>query len=269
MIIVAGGDSFVYGSELADCVGIESISTFPALLAEGCTYICSAWPGAGNDAIARRVVDYCENIKNDQLGVIVSWTFPGRYEFRFAYDTGQRTGPWYTITAWTEVDDISVIKEEFHNQNENVYQDHQRTIERAKQLGISDFARSFYRNVGGTEYWEVYSSLKEIVYLQNYLKLKGIPYLFTCADNSIMYNHTCANADASVRSLIQQIDMDRWFWFPAGSGANQTEQPRGFYQWAVENKYPIGTTHPLEQAHADAADLMKDQFNELVTKHIQ
>ena len=268
MIIVAGGDSFVYGSELADCVGMESASTFPALLAMDGTYICSAWPGAGNDAIARRVIDYCENITHEHLGVIVSWTFPGRYEFRFAYDTGQRTGSWYTITAWTEVDDIAIIKDEFVNQNDAIYQEHQRNIERAKTLGISDFAKNFYRNVGGSEYWEIYSSLKEIIYLQNYLKLKGIPYMFTCADNSLLYNHTVTNADASIRSLLKQLDMAHWFWFPPGSGANQTEQPRGFYQWARENKYPIGTTHPLEQAHSDAADLMKDKFNEMVTKHL-
>jgi hypothetical protein len=30
----------------------------------------------------------------------------------------------------------------------------------------------------------------------------------------------------------------------------------------------MGTTHPLEQAHADAAELMQGKFNELVTKHI-
>jgi hypothetical protein len=66
-----------------------------------------------------------------------------------------------------------------------------------------------------------------------------------------------------------QIDHDRWFWFPAGTGSNQTKTPRGFYQWAVENKYPVGTTHPLEQAHKDASTLMQGKFNELVTKHLQ
>jgi len=268
MIIVAGGDSFVYGSELADCVGMESASTFPALLAEGGTYICSAWPGAGNDAIARRVIDYCENITHEHLGVVVSWTFPGRYEFRFAYDTGQRTGSWYSINAWTAVEDIAAIRQDFVNQDEGIYQDHRRNIERAKSLGLSDFAEVFYRHVGSTEYWEVYSSLKEIVYLQNYLKLKRIPYLFTCADNSVLYNHTVSNADASIKSLLKQLDMDHWFWFPPGTGHNQTQQPRGFYQWAVENKYPIGTTHPLEQAHRAAAELMQEKFNDLVTKHI-
>jgi hypothetical protein len=69
--------------------------------------------------------------------------------------------------------------------------------------------------------------------------------------------------------VYHQIDLSRWFWFPAGHGSNQTEAPRGFYQWAVENKYAIGTTHPLEQAHIDASKLMQGKFNELVKKHIQ
>ena len=89
MNIVAGGDSFVYGSELKDCIRAHSHSTFPALLAHDVkqTYRCTAWPGIGNDAIARRVIDelYVHRIHGAQardLFVIVNWTFPGRYEFR-------------------------------------------------------------------------------------------------------------------------------------------------------------------------------------------
>ena len=49
-----------------------------------------------------------------------------------------------------------------------------------------------------------------------------------------------------------------------------TTSPRGFYQWAVENKYDIGPMqHPLEQAHRDAAILMQEKFNELVIKNLQ
>ena len=59
MNIVAGGDSFVYGSELEDCIRAYSHSTFPALLAKGHSYKCVAWPGIGNDAIARRVINEC------------------------------------------------------------------------------------------------------------------------------------------------------------------------------------------------------------------
>ena len=71
--------------------------------------------------------------------------------------------------------------------------------------------------------------------------------------------------DNVVKSLLDQIEFDSWFLFPKGREANETVVPRGFYQWALENKYSIGEhNHPLEQAHQDAALLIKDKFNELV-----
>jgi len=271
MILVAG-DSFVYGSELADCrpdIVSElhtgySRTTFAALLAK--KFECVAWPGYGNDSIARTTISKCE--QGNITGVLVSWTFPGRYEFRFNYHTKQRTGPWYTINPWTIQTDYKSIEQEFAENNKTVLLNQIDTIERAKKTGVVEFADAFYRHVGSSEYWEVYSSLKEIVYLQNYLKVKNIPYLFTCADNSILYNYTIGNADSTIKGLVEQIHNDyvNWFWFPAGTNPQDTQNPRGFYQWAVENKYKVGTTHPLEDAHQAAAELMKDQFNEMVKK---
>jgi hypothetical protein len=257
-MIIAAGDSFVYGSELQ-----SPANAFTALLGAD---ECIAWPGYSNDAIARTTVERCE--QGDVDGVVVSWTFPSRYEFRFSYDTKQKKSPWYSINPWT-INSANDIEAEFVTKNANILESHKRTIERAQRTGVADFAREFYKHIGGSEYWEIYSSLKEITYLQNYLTLKQIPFLFTCADNSIFRNYTIDTADSTIASLLNQIDHSRWFWFPAGTGSNQTETPRGFYQWAVENKYPIGTTHPLEQAHKDASVLMQGKFNELVTKHIQ
>jgi hypothetical protein len=95
-----------------------------------------------------------------------------------------------------------------------------------------------------------------ILKLQEYLKKYNIPYLFTCVDNCVITDNP-------------EIDWDQWYLFPSGQGADQTETPRGFYQWAVENKYIVGADgHPLEQAHADAAELIKEKFNELVKKSI-
>jgi hypothetical protein len=95
-----------------------------------------------------------------------------------------------------------------------------------------------------------------ILELQKYLESHDIPYLFTCVDNCIVTDNP-------------EIDWKKWYFFPAGKGADQTETPRGFYQWAVENKYSVGAErHPLEQAHSDAAELIKEKFNELVTKHL-
>lgn len=257
-MIIAAGDSFVYGSELE-----SQEHTFAHLL--GATENI-AWPGAGNDSIARRTIERCES--RPVQGVLVSWTFPGRYEFRFAYDTQQRTGNWYTMTAWT-TESAENIKKEFVTDNEEILKHHVETANRARKTGVAEFADIFYRHVGSTEYWEIYSSLKEIVYLQNYLRLKQIPYMFTCADNSLIFNHTISTGDTVINSLIKQINWTNWFWFPKGSSYSETPEPRGFYQWAIENKYPVGTTHPLEAAHSAAAELMKETFNELVTKYLE
>jgi hypothetical protein len=97
-------------------------------------------------------------------------------------------------------------------------------------------------------------SSDSIIEVQELLKLNKIEYIFTCADNCIRTNN-----DA--------IDWDRWFWFPAAHPTEiyNTHTPRGFYQWAVENKYPVGIDHhPLLEAHRDAAALMQGKFNELV-----
>ena len=111
--------------------------------------------------------------------------------------------------------------------------------------------------------------LKEFVFLQNYFKVNQIPYLMLTADNHF-YQHEnfIRSRDEYLDNLYNQIDWNHWYVFPEGTAANETIEPRGFYQWAVENKYPIGTTHPLEQAHRAAADLLKERFNELVTKNL-
>lgn len=91
--------------------------------------------------------------------------------------------------------------------------------------------------------------------LQYYLEYQHVPFIFTCVDNCV---------------VSTDLDYENWFLFPPGKGVDQTETYRGFYQWAVENKYKCGPQqHPLEQAHSDAAQLIKDKFDELVTKSLE
>jgi hypothetical protein len=96
--------------------------------------------------------------------------------------------------------------------------------------------------------------------MQHYLTERKIPYLFTCADNCIISNNL-------------NINWNNWFLFPVipNTGWHSNENPRGFYQWALEHKYKLASKdrHPLEQAHTDAAKLMKDKFYELVKKHLE
>lgn len=182
MIIVAGGCSFVWGSELSDSPhgGPDGYSkkTFTALLAGDDEYICVAYPGQNNIEIAEKVMFRVGGKMVD--AVIVCWTWPSR-----------------------------------NNKTD---------------------------------------SDEEILLLQDFLEDRGIPYLFTAADNCIKTDN-------------ENIKWENWFWFPAGESPGQTLSPRGFYQWAVENKYPVGEQkHPLEQAHQDAAKLLQGKFNELVEK---
>ena len=184
IILVAGGDSHVWGSELADSPhgGVNGYSrkTFSALLFD--TYNCVAYPGIGNKEIAQRVMNACDhNIRcNSDNVVIVCWSWPSR----------------------------------------------------DNQL----------------------DSDEHILKLQNYLLANKIPYIFTCVDNCIITNNS-------------EILWENWYLFPAGkldkygNKTDETLSARGFYQWAVENKYSIGPDgHPLEDAHRDAAELIKEKL---------
>ena len=266
MIIVAGGDSFVWGSELQDCPhgGPDGYSrrTYSALLAKNHEYVCAAYPGNSNEAIARNTILACEKYKSQQQQIfaIVTWSFNVRFEFRFQNDSRSW---WESISPWSIGINGSADKE-VNGLEIN------RFTTKAKDLGIKDFAETYYKFLGLTGFWQCYVTLKEIVYLQNYLKANNIPYMFTCADNIIFDNHQIKNIDdETINALYDQIDFSQWFLFPEGTDPGDTLTPRGFYQWAVENKYNIGAgNHPLEDAHKDAAELIKEKFNELVKKSI-
>jgi hypothetical protein len=104
----------------------------------------------------------------------------------------------------------------------------------------------------------IYTSPKVILEFQQYCEFHSIPYLFTCVDNCL------------IELLDPKTNMENWYMFPPGIESHETLQPRGFYQWAIENKYNIGADgHPLEDAHRDAAELIKEKFNELVKKSNQ
>lgn len=272
--VLAGGDSFIFGAELKDQINGPSLSTYPALLAKqnNMDYHCAAWSGNANNAITRMTITACEKLKkeNKKIIALITWTFTNRYEFRFNYGTGQKISPWYSINSWSTLDDTSVIEMEFKSKNDAILQSHKSHLDATKKTGINEFAKIFFKHVGDNEYYELCSSLKEILFLQMYFEQNDICYLFVPADNHF-YDHPnyYRQQDEYIDSLYNQINWNKWFFFESGTRANETKEPRGFYQWAVENKYPVGTTHPLEEAHQAAAELIKEKFNELVTKSLE
>ena len=150
MIIVAGGDSFIHGSELADQLGrTPSNSTIPALLAKSidAEYQCTAWPGNANNAISRQVMNACEANRGKDMMVFVMWTFTHRYEFRFNYNTRRLNTPWYSMNLWDIVDDPATLKKEFTNFDPEVFDAHVKNKVLIYNAGINDFVKTFYKNV--------------------------------------------------------------------------------------------------------------------------
>lgn len=106
---------------------------------------------------------------------------------------------------------------------------------------------------------KTYTSSRVIREVEQECLYRQIPYLFTCVDNCLF-------------DIVDQtkLNMTNWYLFPPATEEHLTCTPRGFYQWAVENKYSIGPEfHPLEDAHLDASQLIKEKFDELVKKHYQ
>ena len=58
--------------------------------------------------------------------------------------------------------------------------------------------------------------------------------------------------DQFMNGLYKEIDFSKWFSFG--------ERMMGFNQWTILNEYPRGTTHPLDESHKDAVQLMKEKF---------
>jgi hypothetical protein len=244
MILVAGGDSFVHGNELSDWdinSTKDSLLTFTSLLSNwnGLDYVCCARPGNANDAILRMTINKCEQLLKEQkkVFVFVAWTFPPRFEFPFSYYIDSPDNPFASISIWPDTN----------------------------RPMVQEFSKIFMKHVD-VEWFQHFHTVKSILLLQNYVKFKKIPYIFTATDN-IVFSY---KEDSQLECYWQMIDFDNWFMFPAATESHNTVTPRGFYQWALENKYPIGPyQHPLEQAHLDAATLMQGKFNELVKKSLE
>jgi hypothetical protein len=125
------------------------------------------------------------------------------------------------------------------------------------ETGVKPFAEAIYRHAAN-QYHETYLSWKSIIWLQNILEKKKIPYMFTLADNTLFYNEFKQHKDQDtfMTALHDEINFNNWYFFG--------ERKMGFNQWAMLEDYPRGTTHPLDEAHRDAVKLMLPTFNKLI-----
>lgn len=255
--IIAGGCSFTLGNELSDDVDGKTPSnkSWAKLLADQSEYVCTAFGGLGNPAIARRVFNAVSQNK-DVSGVIVMWSFISRYDWAMPRHHVLEDKRWASISPW---DTDSGNEEAFRTMQGSETQQQQWRTRRElfSETGVKDFAEAIYKHAAN-QYHEVYLSWKSIVWLQNILEKKQIPFMFTLADNSLFYEmfEHHKNQDSFMKALHDEIDITKWFSFG--------ERMMGFNQWALIKDYPRGTTHPLDDAHQDAVKLMLPTFNKLI-----
>jgi hypothetical protein len=163
--LIAFGDSFTWGTDLADSkpVSIPSQNTWPALLARhlGLEYICNAVEGASNKTIVREFFNYYPNLKEDDT-VIINWTWIDRWDY---YDGDK----WHILRP-----------------SEN----------------SSSFHKIYYKYFQ-SELWDKFESLKDIVLVHNLLEKLNIKYYATCVDKLVI-DKTFHNP-VYVNSLIDEI----------------------------------------------------------------
>jgi hypothetical protein len=220
----------------------------------GANYFCVARVGMGNAGIARRVFNYIANTQ-EKCFVAVMWSFCSRYDWAMPRHRVLEDTRWTTITPWDTEHNQAEVEEKLSG-SEAIMETWKRRREEYRETGVGPFADALYR-YAANHYHETYISWKSIVWLQNILEKKQIPYMFTLADNTLFYNEFTPlwEQDDLMRAMYREIDFSKWFFFG--------ERYMGFNQWALLNKYPRATTHPLDSAHTDAVKLMLPTFTKL------
>jgi len=257
--LIAGGCSFTLGNELSDDVDGKTPSkkSWAYRLSEHVDkeYVCTAFGGLGNSAIARRVFDAVANTQDVDC-VAVMWSFPSRYDWAMPRHKSLEDQKWTSISPWdadTNQEDRMSVLADSDSQKEW-------WIDRNNQLestGVKPFANAIYQ-YAANEYHEIYLSWKSIIWLQNILEKKKIPFMFTLADNSLFYRELEQHKDQDrfMSALYSEIDFTKWHTFG--------DRMMGFNQWSLLEEYPRGVTHPLDEAHSDAVQLMLPTFKKLI-----
>ena len=258
--IISGGCSFTFGHELSDYKDSKTASTKTwahglSNLVEG-NHFSTAKGGLGNSGIARRVFNYVSNNPTDF--VLVMWTFSSRYDWAMPHNSYLEGGRWVSITPW----DTKINVEQVNACAEPEQEIWRKRRTSLSTTGVTPLADTIFKHASN-QYHEIYLSWKSIIWLQNILEKKKIPYLFTLADNSLFYQDKTPHSDIDglLKAMYNEIDFGNWHFFG--------ERKMGFNQWAMLNDYQRGTTHPLDKAHKDAIMLMKDNFMRIYKKEIK
>ncbi len=187
------------------------------------------------------------------------WTFVARQEIAVDFNTNRQDSPWFPIDPYVVGDEsksgwFSKIPKDTINW-QNTRDDLHNRYKINKSLGLVEFAKEYYKITGRLH--DTYSSLKEVLMLQDFLESRNVKYMFTYVSEHVMhglYNYESKYA----KGLYNFIKFDEWYKFPGPTKFT------GFNDWARANGYPYATSHPLEQAHRDAAEMLYEKVRQII-----
>jgi len=290
-LVISGGDSFTFGSELLDDCGTMHVPvvtstpyhrpTQPIRLGPFAAASKHSWAnltanklnakhintgesGRSNSYIVRHIINIIyealeHNYKPDEIFVQVMWTFVARQEIAVNFDIKRYDSPWFAVDPYVCEDEtksnwFKKVSKSVPNWQE-VHDDMHKRYLINKDLGLVDYAKSYYTVV--SDLHDKYTSLQKILMLQDFLESRNVKYMFTYVNEHVMKG--LISIDKFTNGLHSFIKFDEWFKFPGD------KEFMGFDDWAKANGYPYATSHPLEQAHKDAAELLYEKAKQIIT----
>jgi hypothetical protein len=265
--IVSFGDSFIFGSELAN--NLDGSKAWPGLIANrlGYDYTTQAVVGCANEAIARQIFTYFSAHETQDTLAVINWTWCMRWDFYL-----QGVKEWVGLGPTCAPDKL---KDQ---------------LDRAE---AADLIKFYNTHVGQAHAWNQYRSLQAIMSAQRFLDVHGIKNIQTYMDRELFmtaqspsrieHYHAFKDVtwpDITVESDLDtlpdhiKLELDQNYQTIADPDYIQTLQKitwaemqdfqgQTFLEWSHAHGYPVTPPpgdHPLEQAHQAAANLWLNKY---------
>jgi hypothetical protein len=221
--IVGFGDSFVFGSELANNTNGHKSWIGQVAKRLGVDYETTAVPGCGNEHISRQIITYFSNHPSDNVLAVINWTWGARWDFYIPQHE-----------KWTTLG-LSCVPSKL-----------------APLVGMDEAKKilEFYGKYPGySTLWDKFRTLQTIYSTQQFLRHLNVPSVQTYMDVEMW--DTTWHAPDYIKTL-QNLTKE----------SLETFEGSTFLDWSYKNQFAVTEPglHPLEDAHLAAADLWQDRY---------
>ena len=226
--IISFGDSFVFGSELADNEDGSQSWIGQAARNLGAAYETHAVPGCGNDHIARQIYSYFAAKSADSTLAVINWTWTQRWDFYIVEHES-----WITLGPTCVPEKLKEL---------------------ISQTEAEDLIEFYRERANSSLLWNKFRNLQTIWAVQGYLEQRGVRAVQTYMDYHL-FDQTC-HAPDYVQEL-QELVRPKLELF----------EGRNFVDWSNTLGYAVTETlHPLEAAHKAACNLWQDRYAQALNR---